>query len=79
MRKPRNTSVESKISGPFVHNLRRKKSVNRKVFTFKDMQSTHGVTHRIEDSKVYNNIYPDALTNSGLVYFSLTFSCNLDV
>ena len=75
MRKPRNTSVESKINGPFVHNLRKKKPVNRKVFTFKGMQSTHGVTHRIQESKVYNNIYPDAPTDSGLVYFSLTFNC----
>ena len=40
MRKPRNTSVESKISGPFVHNFRKKKPVNRKVFTFKGMQHT---------------------------------------
>ena len=75
MRKPRNTSVESKINGPFVHNLRKKKPVNRKLFTFKGMQSTHGVTHRIQESKVYNNIYPDAPTDSGLVYFSLTFNC----
>ena len=75
MRKPRDTSVEFKINGPFVHNLRKKKPVNRKLFTFKGMQSTHGVTHRIQESKVYNNIYPDAPTDSGLVYFSLTFNC----
>ena len=61
MHKPRNTSVESKINGPFVHNLRIKKPVNRKVFTFKAMQNTHGATHRIQESKVYNNIYPDEL------------------
>ena len=77
MRKPRNTSVESKINGPFVHNLREKKPVNRKLFTFKGMQSTHGVTHRIQESKVYNNIYPDAATDSGFVYFSSTVT--LDV
>ena len=74
MRKPRNTSVESKIIGPFVHNLREKKPVNRKVFTFKCIQSTHGVTHRIQESKVYNNIYPDAPTDSGLVYTFLLHS-----
>ena len=37
MRKPRNASVESKINGPFVHNLQKKKPVNRKVFTFQGM------------------------------------------
>ena len=73
MRKPRNPSVESKINGPFVHNLPKKKPVKRKVFTFKGMQSTHGVTHRIQEGKVYNNIYPDAPTDSGLVFFLLTF------
>ena len=73
MRKSRNPSVESKISGPFVHNLPKKKPVKRKVFTFKGMQSTHGVTHRIQEGKVYNNIYPDAPTDSGLVFFLLTF------
>ena len=46
-------------------------NMNRKV-TFKGMQGTHGVTHRIQDRKVYNNMYPDAPTDSGLVYFSLT-------
>ena len=35
MRKPRNPSVESKINGPFVHNLPKKKPVKRKVFTSK--------------------------------------------
>ena len=34
MRKPRNASVESKINGPFVHYLQKKKPVNHKVFTF---------------------------------------------
>ena len=36
-RQPRNASVESKINGPFVHNLQKKKPVNRKVFTFQGM------------------------------------------
>ena len=75
MRKSGNTSVEFKISGPFLHNLLKKKCVDRKVFVFQGMQSTHGVTHRIQESKVYNNIYPDAPTDSGFVYFSLTFNC----
>ena len=39
MRKLRNTSVESNISWHFVHNFRRKKPVNRKVFTFIGKQS----------------------------------------
>ena len=43
MRRSGNTSVEFKISGPFLHNLLKKKCVNRKVFTFQGMQSTHGV------------------------------------
>ena len=45
MRKSGNTSVEFKISGPYLHtgNLLKKKCVNRKMFTFQGMQSTHGV------------------------------------
>ena len=72
MRKPRDPSVLSKINGPFVHNLREKKPVKRKVFTFRGIQSTHSVTHRIKEGKVYNNIYPDVPNDSGLVCFSLS-------
>ena len=75
MRKSGNTSVEFKISGPFLHNLLKKKCESRKMFTFQGMQSTHGVTHRIQENKVYNNIYPDAPIDSGLAHFSLTFNC----
>ena len=71
MRKSKDPSVESKINGPFVHNLPKRKPVKRKVFTFRGIQSTHSVTHRIQEKKVYNNIYPDIPTNSGLVSSSL--------
>ena len=73
MRKSKDPSVESKIDGPFVHNLPKWKPVTgkRKVFTFRGIQSTHSVTHRIQEKKVYNNIYPDIPTNSGLVSSSL--------
>ena len=67
MRKSKDPSVESKINGPFVHNLPKRKPVKRKIFTFRGIQSTHSVTHRIQEKKVYNNIYPDVPTNSGLV------------
>ena len=67
MRKTRDPSVESKINGPFVHNLPKRKPVKRKVFTFRGIQSTHGVTHHIKEQKVYNNMYPDVPTDSGLV------------
>ncbi len=68
MRVVRDKGTISTVNGPFVHNLPRKKPSTRKVFTFKGIQSTHGVTHRIKEGKVYNNIFPDAPTNSGLVH-----------
>ena len=67
MRKTRDSSVESKVNGPFVHNLPKRKTVTRKVFTFRGIQSTHGVTHHMKEQKMYNNMYPDVPTNSGLV------------
>ena len=69
MRVVRDKGTISTVSGPFVHNLPRKKPKNRKVFTFKGIQSTHGVTQRIQEGKVYNNVFPDVPTNSGLVNF----------
>ena len=33
----------------------------------KGIQSTHSVTYRVAEGKVYNNVYPDVPTNSGLV------------
>ena len=67
MRKTKDPTTVSRINGPFVHNLPKKKPVYRKVFTFKGIQSTHGVTHRISEGKVYNNVFPDVPTDSGLV------------
>ena len=67
MRKTRDSSVESKVNGPFVHNLPKRKTVTRRVFTFRGIQSTHGVTHHMKEQKMYNNMYPDVPTNSGLV------------
>ena len=67
MRKTRDSSVESKVNGPFVHNLPKRKTVTRKEFTFRGIQSTHGVTHHMKEQKMYNNMYPDVPTNSGLV------------
>ena len=67
MRSVKDKATVSKVNGPFVHNLPKKKPEKRKVFTFKGIQSTHGVTHRIKEKKVYNNIFPDAPTDSGLV------------
>ena len=55
MRKTRDSSVESKVNGPFGHNLPKRKPVTRKVFTFRGIQRTHGVTHHIKEQKVYNN------------------------
>ena len=71
MRKPRNTSTVSTINGPFVHNL---PTVYRQVFTVKGIQSTHGVTHRIEEGKVYNNVYPDANEYGFGTFVSLVLS-----
>ena len=71
MRKTRDPSVESKINGPFVHNLPKRKPVKRKVFTFRGIQSTHGVTHHIKEQKVYNDMYPDVPNDSGLVSFCI--------
>ena len=71
MRKSKDPSVESKINGPFVHNVPKRKPAKRKVFTFRSIQSTHSVTYRIQDKKVYNNIYADVPTNSDLVSSSL--------
>ncbi len=68
-RKQRDPTTTSRVNGPFVHNLPKKKPVYRKVFTFKGIQSTHSVTHRIKEGKVYNNVYPDVTTDSGLVLF----------
>ena len=71
MRKSKDPSVESKTNGPFVHNLPKRKPAKCKVFTFRGIQSTHSVTHRIQEKKVYINIYLDVPTNSGLVSSSL--------
>ena len=43
------------------------KSRTRKVFTFKGIQSSKGVTHLRETGLVYNNVYPDVERNSGLI------------
>ena len=43
MRKTKDPSAESKINGPFVHNLPKRKPAKRKVFTFRGIQSTHGL------------------------------------
>jgi len=67
MRVIRDSGTVSTVNGPFVHNLPRRKPKTRKVFTFRGIQSTHGVTHRIQEGKVFNNIFPDVPTNSGLV------------
>ena len=55
------------ILPPIVHNLKINKSPTRKVFTFKGIQSSKGVTHLRETGLVYNNIYPDVERNSGLI------------
>ena len=52
---------------PIVHNLKIKKPKIRKVFTFKGIQSSKGVTHLRETGLVYNNVYPDVDRKSGLI------------
>ena len=52
---------------PIVHNLKIKKPKTRKVFTFKGIQSSKGVTHLRETGLVYNNVYPDVDRKSGLI------------
>ena len=55
------------ILPPIVHNLEINKSPTRKVFTFKGIQSSKGVTHDRETGLVYNNVYPDVDRRSGLI------------
>ena len=55
------------ILPPIVHNLKINKSPTRKVFTFKGIQSSKGVTHLRETGLVYNNVYPDVERSSGLI------------
>ena len=55
------------ILPPIVHNLPIKKPKTRKVFTFKGIQSSKGVTHDRETDRVYNYVYPDVPRTSGLV------------
>ena len=55
------------ILSPIVHNLKIHKSPTRKVFTFRGIQSSKGVTHDREAGLVYNNVYPDVDLKSGLI------------
>ena len=55
------------ILPPIVYNLKVNKSKTRKVFTFKCIQSSQGVTHLRETGLVYNNVYPDVERDSGLI------------
>ena len=55
------------ILPPIVYNLKVNKSKTRKVFTFKGIQSSKGVTHLRETGLVYNNVYPDVQRDSGLI------------
>ena len=48
-------------------NLKVNKSKTRKVFTFKGIQSSKGVTHLRETSLVYTKVYPDVERDSGLI------------
>ena len=50
-----------------LHNLKIKKPSTRKVFTFKGIQSSKGVTHDRETGLVYNNVYPNVGRKSGLI------------
>ena len=53
------------------HNLPKKRPLTRKIFTFTGIQSTHSVTHRVAEKKVYNNVYPDVSTDTGLGVLSI--------
>ena len=52
---------------PIVHKLPENKPATRKVFTFAGIQASKSVTYDRKTNKVYNNTYPDAPRNSGLV------------
>ena len=55
------------ILPPILHNLKIKKPSTRKVFTFKGIQSSKGVTHHRETGLVYNNVCPDVNRKTGLI------------
>ena len=55
------------ILPPIAYNFKVDKLKTRKIFTFKGIQSSKGVTHLRETGLVYNNVYLDMEWDSGLV------------